>query len=337
MSKLLINEHPLQVLPSLAVKIGLNEAIVLQQVHYWAIQGKNEIGGHSWVYNSVAEWKRQFPFWSEQTIRRTIANLKERGVLVAKCLSSEPFNRTPYYRIDHGILESIEHSNLESTKNHRQSDTAVDTKLVETVDAKLEPTVDAKLVSTTNTETNQETTSETNRAGAPTPEKSSPVQGDLLGDTKPAKKTAAAQKSEAFDARAYLLNAGVDQQIASDWLAVRKKKNLPPTLTVMQKLERDGAAAGKSFVQTITHCAERSHAAFYPDRDMQAAQGRSQGGGFMSKQERAEAENARRRAEREANKQGNQQRAEFEMPPHMIPQQRPALLSAPIHDDDVGF
>ena len=35
MSKLLINEHPLQVLPSLATKIGLNEAIVLQQIHYW--------------------------------------------------------------------------------------------------------------------------------------------------------------------------------------------------------------------------------------------------------------------------------------------------------------
>ena len=34
-SKLLIDEPPLQVLPSLALKIGLNEAIILQQVHYW--------------------------------------------------------------------------------------------------------------------------------------------------------------------------------------------------------------------------------------------------------------------------------------------------------------
>ena len=34
MSNLLTQEPPLQVLPSLAVAIGLNEAIVLQQVHY---------------------------------------------------------------------------------------------------------------------------------------------------------------------------------------------------------------------------------------------------------------------------------------------------------------
>ena len=35
---LLISEPPLQVLPSLAVKIGLNEAIVLQQIHYWLLK-----------------------------------------------------------------------------------------------------------------------------------------------------------------------------------------------------------------------------------------------------------------------------------------------------------
>lgn len=35
MSKLLINEPPLQVLPSFAQNIGLHEVIILQQVHYW--------------------------------------------------------------------------------------------------------------------------------------------------------------------------------------------------------------------------------------------------------------------------------------------------------------
>jgi len=38
-SSLLINESPLQVLPSLAVLVGLNEAIVLQQTHYWIKMG----------------------------------------------------------------------------------------------------------------------------------------------------------------------------------------------------------------------------------------------------------------------------------------------------------
>lgn len=33
-SKLLLDKLPLQVMPTLATLIGLNEAIVLQQVHY---------------------------------------------------------------------------------------------------------------------------------------------------------------------------------------------------------------------------------------------------------------------------------------------------------------
>jgi hypothetical protein len=35
MSRLLINESPIMIIPSLAAKIGLNEAVVLQQIHYW--------------------------------------------------------------------------------------------------------------------------------------------------------------------------------------------------------------------------------------------------------------------------------------------------------------
>ena len=35
MSNLLIDDYPILVLPKLANEIGLNEAIVLQQMHYW--------------------------------------------------------------------------------------------------------------------------------------------------------------------------------------------------------------------------------------------------------------------------------------------------------------
>jgi hypothetical protein len=41
-SRLLIHEPALQVLPSLAVAIGLNEAIFLQQLHYWLVSSKHE-------------------------------------------------------------------------------------------------------------------------------------------------------------------------------------------------------------------------------------------------------------------------------------------------------
>ena len=45
MSKLLINERPIMILPTLAVKIGLNESIMLQQVHYWLLTSSHEKKG----------------------------------------------------------------------------------------------------------------------------------------------------------------------------------------------------------------------------------------------------------------------------------------------------
>lgn len=106
-SHLLIHEPPLQVLPSLAVAVGLNEAIVLQQIHYWLQRSQNEINGHLWVYNSVAQWKHQFPFWSDDTIARTLKSLRQSGVVVAEQLSKEPRDRSLYYRIDYAALAGL--------------------------------------------------------------------------------------------------------------------------------------------------------------------------------------------------------------------------------------
>ena len=108
MSRLLINEPPLQVLPSLAVKIGLNEAIVLQQVHYWLERSKTSINGHLWVYNSVSEWRTQFPFWSDDTISRALKSLRTRGVVIAEQLSPDARDRSMYYRIDYSALSAID-------------------------------------------------------------------------------------------------------------------------------------------------------------------------------------------------------------------------------------
>jgi hypothetical protein len=79
MSKLLIDEPPLQVLPSLALAIGLNEAIFLQQLHYWLQRSEHQHAGQRWVYNTLEGWHEQFPFWSMSTVRRTIRSLKAQG------------------------------------------------------------------------------------------------------------------------------------------------------------------------------------------------------------------------------------------------------------------
>ena len=80
MSRLLLEDEPLVVLPKLAT-IGLNEAIILQ-LHYWLEKSNNVKDGFRWIYNTYEEWKSQFPFWSESTIKRTLKKLQERKIIV---------------------------------------------------------------------------------------------------------------------------------------------------------------------------------------------------------------------------------------------------------------
>lgn len=112
-SKLLIDEPPLQVLPSLANKIGLNEAIVLQQIHYWLrtfqSSGKKDHlkDGKWWVYNTYDEWQDNFPFWGIGVIRRAIRNLEKNGLLISKEFNATKGDRTKWYSIDYKILAKL--------------------------------------------------------------------------------------------------------------------------------------------------------------------------------------------------------------------------------------
>jgi hypothetical protein len=116
MSKLLIQESPLTFQPSLASAIGLNEAIVLQQIHYWISNQKNrgyEQDGHKWVYNTYAEWKENnFPFWSEATIQRVFSSLEDAGLVVSIQPMKGRYDRTKYYRIDYSKLDTFDDSKL---------------------------------------------------------------------------------------------------------------------------------------------------------------------------------------------------------------------------------
>lgn len=93
MSKL-IAEPPLLVLRSLAVELGLNEAIVLQQV-YW-LGGRSDDG---WVGISIGAWHtRHFPFWAPRTIERILASLVTTGNLEREEEAGKPSRYRPASR-----------------------------------------------------------------------------------------------------------------------------------------------------------------------------------------------------------------------------------------------
>jgi len=116
MSILLIADKPIQVLPSLAVAIGLNEAIFIQQLHYWlnGAQRSKTFGqmreNRMWIYNTPEEWQVQnFPFWSVSTIRRVINSCKSQGVLDIELELSPmvPGGRRNWYTVNYDKVAEI--------------------------------------------------------------------------------------------------------------------------------------------------------------------------------------------------------------------------------------
>lgn len=106
-NSLLLNEPPILIQPSLAKVVGLNEAIVLQQLHYWLQKSTNERDGRRWVYNTTKDWAEQFPFWSEDTIKRIMRGLRDQGIVVTATYNQMAIDRTLWYSVDYEKLDAI--------------------------------------------------------------------------------------------------------------------------------------------------------------------------------------------------------------------------------------
>lgn len=62
------------------------------------------------MYNTYEGWKKQFPFWSESTIRRTIVRLEKKGIVVSRYRSQ--MDKTKWYRIDYDVLAKVLDTNV---------------------------------------------------------------------------------------------------------------------------------------------------------------------------------------------------------------------------------
>lgn len=105
----LYDQYPLIINPTLAKLIGLNEAIVLQQIHYWTeknrLDDRNFREGFYWTYNSIEAWhKENFDFWGLNTLKRTFGSLESKGLLIVGNYNKDPRDRTKWYRINHEHL-----------------------------------------------------------------------------------------------------------------------------------------------------------------------------------------------------------------------------------------
>ena len=129
---LLFSFRPLVINPELARRIGLNEAIVLQQMNYWLMETDSGVthDGRRWIYNTHEQWNDQFPFWSQDTVKRAITSLKKQGILRVEKLNKGRCDHTNFYTINYDAAALIEQCNMPPSN---------DSKLPPSNDSKLPP------------------------------------------------------------------------------------------------------------------------------------------------------------------------------------------------------
>lgn len=115
MTLLMFDKHPLVIDKKLAKTIGLNQAMILQQVHYWLeLNKKNKINFHEgkhWTYNTINEWQEEFSFWSKETVKRAFNKLRDLGIIQVGNFNVYKMDRTLWYTIDYDKLNEYIRSN----------------------------------------------------------------------------------------------------------------------------------------------------------------------------------------------------------------------------------
>ena len=108
-----------------AEEYGIECAILIQGIQFGlALNKYKETHNHFgkvWMYNSVAEWQRTYPFMSESTIKRCLTKLKQLGIIEVMKLDSNPMNKTNWYTLTNalGQNEPIEEGKLTQSKQYK--------------------------------------------------------------------------------------------------------------------------------------------------------------------------------------------------------------------------
>ena len=89
--------------PQIAVKYGVNAAILLQNIAYWCEHNeaneKNYNDGLYWTYNSTKAFRELFPYMSDWQVRKAISALVDDGLIVTGNYNQSTYDRTLWYAI----------------------------------------------------------------------------------------------------------------------------------------------------------------------------------------------------------------------------------------------
>ena len=110
--KLLYTKEPIVINPVAAEVLGVNEAIIVQQIHYWLnINEKAKINFHEgryWTYNTYENWqKTNFRFLSVSTLKRIFKKLEDKNILIKGNFNKSKYDRTLWVSINYKTLDEL--------------------------------------------------------------------------------------------------------------------------------------------------------------------------------------------------------------------------------------
>jgi hypothetical protein len=144
----LMAEKSIPAYPHLASVLGVNEAIILQQVYFYVTLHSRKKStqhfhdGKFWVFNSYKQWRDQhFPWLTARGVQSIILRLETKGLLISRQGLENPQDRRKWYTIDlEKLAKLIPTSKINSTQTARPTNTDCTSNMHEMIDDSTEST-----------------------------------------------------------------------------------------------------------------------------------------------------------------------------------------------------
>lgn len=110
----LMKDIAIPVYPMLAKALGINEAIVIQQIYYhMSLKASSNTSNHFyegrwWVYNSYQQWcDNHFPWLTPRSLQNIMIALEKKGILLTMQSLGNRWDRRKWYSLDLKVLEAL--------------------------------------------------------------------------------------------------------------------------------------------------------------------------------------------------------------------------------------
>lgn len=214
----------------IAKDYGVNAAIILQNIEFW--QHKNEANSHNfhegkyWIYNSNTAWAKLFCFLSTRQIRTALSKLEKDEVLVSGIFNKDSRDRTKWYSSNR-FNQVLPKSQKQITEIENGTDESDNTDKTKTSDG-------------------------TDESDQPLPViKPSIIKPSIIK-----------QKEKVFNFRKELIILGLKEELASDWLKVRKNRKATNTETAFNRFVKEFEKCELGINEIVEICIVKNWAGF---------------------------------------------------------------------------